>query len=98
MEAMRDSLRHLKWTLCFWRGPERHPVLLEVKDVAALLVILHLRDVFIQSNLCNGARAQKGRRSEDTEERHAGFYRFQLCAKCKVGHSKAELFFLSQLQ
>lgn len=73
-------------------------MLLEVKDVAALLVFLRLRDVFIQSNLCNGACAQKGRRSEDTAERHGGFYRIQLYDKCKVGHSKAELFFLSRLK
>lgn len=73
-------------------------MLLEVKDVAALLVFLHLRDVFIQSNLRNGACMQKGRRSEDTTERHRGFCRIQLCVKCRVGYSKAELFFLSQLK
>lgn len=70
-------------------------MVLEVKDVAVLLVFLHLRDTFIQSNLCNGACMQKGRRSEDTAERHRGFCRIQLC---KAGHSKAELFYLSQLK
>lgn len=39
---------------------ERHPVLLEVKDVAALLLFLRLRERFIHSNLCNGACTQQG--------------------------------------